>query len=96
MEITDVNSAFKEFYIQVEGKPVEINAIGILRNGKKDYVVLTDMEHYVEADEYVIVEMVHQNGETIFKEITDFQFYNELCDARETVLERMEDTSIDS
>lgn len=81
----------------VEGKPVEINPIGAMKDGDRQLVIVNDMEGLVAEDEYMIFEIVPNIlGGVSLTEITDLDYYNHLCDTWEKYLDELEDAEIDS
>lgn len=92
----NINEAFADLFIIVNGKPTQLNVIGAIKVEDRELVVLSDMEGLVGQDEYMVYEIIRNEENITLTEIRDMEFYNHVCDMWETYLDELEDTEIDS
>ena len=85
----DIQEAFSHFCIDVNGKQVPLNVIGLLTDTEHKYLVLHDMEGLVSEADYAIVEVVQAESMAL-TEINDNQVYQSLCDLWEMHLAQLE------
>lgn len=92
MEKEIYTEPFKDLVILVNGVPAELNVIGALKHGEKEYLVINDMDVFnLSADEYGIMELVRYEGHVSIKWVEDEEFHNTLCDMWEKAVDEMEE-----
>ena len=75
----NISDIFKELFIMVGGQPIPINAIGMVRHGNREFVVLNDMEGFVGPDEYAVVELIRGKDGIAIEGVENSTLYDELC-----------------